>query len=310
MNIKKRLGRIKYKVLECYPYQFMVKKAEKKRHEYKQYLEKLPPLPISEKSDFEIHTLCGKKHLDMGIWATYSIARFLKNICFIVHSDGTLDKDTFSMWKKIVPNIQLIEKDERNQVVKKKMEKKYPILYNWRCNNWASAQLIDVQFFGKNDRLLNMDTDVLCFQYPTDLVNAFREDKPRFRWGKDLLDAYTQPLKKLKDTTGLNVPHALCAGFLLTPRLIDKDFAYLEKMLSELQKNNIFNLNHNWATQTYYGFLAANSENAVPLPQAYDITKRKTTDEMVLRHFVGVPRIRPRYFLEGVPRILRDLNLI
>jgi hypothetical protein len=257
--------------------------------------------------EVEIHMLCGRKQLDMGIWSSWSILRFLKNTVLYVHSDGTLKDEDAHLWRKIIPSTTLISKEEANARVESKISKRWPLLYEWRCSYRAGAQVVDVHLFGETDRLIVMDSDILCFRDPLDLRHWATATKPAFRWHKDVRTCYLADIKVLNEITGLSLPEAFTAGFCLIPRYDEKYFNHLENVIKLLKANGKVDIHRWWSPQTLGATCAALDPQAGPLPPSYDIKLGRTSDDMVVRHYVGIPCVRWRYFAEGIPKILRDL---
>jgi hypothetical protein len=95
-------------------------------------------------------------------------------------------------------------------------------------------------------------------------------------------------------------------GFCLTPRYGKKHFDHIEKMINRLiddGKSDIYRL---WGCQTLGAMCVPLEPYAKPLPDTYAVTTNKTFQNAVIRHYVGIPEIRPRYFIEGVPKLLAD----
>jgi hypothetical protein len=161
-----------------------------------------------------------------------------------------------------------------------------------------------MHFFGDAPAILIMDSDVLAFQRPVEVMNALTAARPGFAWCRDLRNAYSAEPGLLCEITGVSMPERLCAGFMVCPRLNLGDFMELEAHLDAIHRDERIQLNHYWSCQTYYGLLASRRVGAGILPETYDNTAGRTGPRQVLRHFVGIPRVRFRYFSEGLPRVL------
>jgi hypothetical protein len=306
-KLKKMVGKLKYKVLECWPYALKQHKASKLREQFRPMVFELPAIHSTEPPEAEIHMLCGKEQLDMGIWASWSLLRYLENAVLYVHSDGTLDERDMDLWRKIIASVVIVSKHEADVRAESAISEKYALLYAWRYNNWASAQLIDVHLFGKSARLIVMDSDVLCFKDPIELRYQLTVSEPAFHWNRDARSCYSASIGVLNSITGLKFPEALNAGFLLTPRFEKADFDYLERMITLINTKSDVDVTHFWSCQTYYAMCAARFPGSRPLPDSYAVTLGRTSGNTVVRHYVGIPRVRPRYFTEGIPNLLADL---
>jgi len=298
-------GRAKFRVLDCWPYKLKELRAAKLREQFRPKAFELPPIPPTTFPKVEIHMLCGKDYLDMGIWASWSILHFLENALLYVHSDGTLED--IAAWQKVVPEMVLVSKDESNEKASKEISSRFPLLYRWRCHDWCGPHVVDMHLFGKSNKLIVMDVDVLCFRKPVALQDSLALDGPVYRWNRDVRSCYSADIGVLNSITSLKLPEALNAGFQLTPRFASTEFEHLEQMIRLLQADGRIDTNHLWSSQTYCAMCAARCPRAKPLPENYAVVLGQTSEDTVLRHYVGVPAIRPRYFTEGIPKLLRDL---
>lgn len=305
--LRKKLGPVKRVVLDEWPYQGRMKRIPEIRSGFRPLLDKLEPLPPFRENLYEIHMLCGKRDLDMGIWASWSIMRFLDGCAKLyVHSDGSLTAEDESIWRKIIGEIVVVNRHESDRTVEAALGSTTKHLYKWRCGNWASAQLVDVHFFGEAPTLLIMDSDVLTFSTPKEVVDALTSPNPRFAWCRDLRNAYSATPEILAEVTGRNLPPRLCAGFLVSPRLKPADFLELDRQMELIDQDPRVEINHYWSCQTYYAMIAAGFDGSQPLSDLYSNTDGKTGAGQVLRHYVGIPKVRFRYFTEGLPRVIRD----
>lgn len=268
----------------------------------------LPPLSIGGAAGCEFHMLCGQRDWKMGVLASWSIMRFFPGSILYVHSDGTLQSEPVHEWRRIVGRLEVVPKERRDSVVRQKLSAICPRVYDWRCANWASTQLVDMHFFGNASKFVVLDSDVLCFSDPSEVRLALESADRRFMWGLDTIDAYAAPRERLESYTGMSIPVRLCAGFLVTSRFASSDYSRLESLLARLDSVNDFDLNHYWSCQTYYALMVAGDDGQHgPLPTEYAIYKGRTESRTKVRHYVGVPSIRPRYFTEGIPRLIRQV---
>ncbi|MES2660450.1 MAG: hypothetical protein V4689_17630 [Verrucomicrobiota bacterium] len=308
-NLRKKLGAIKCVVLDEWPYRGKMKAIPAVREEYRPLLAGLPPLPPFRENRFELHMLCGHRDTDMGIWASWSIMRFLDGRARLyVHSDGTLTDDDADRWRKIIGEVVVIDRKESDATVEKALGAATTHLYPWRCSNWASAQLVDIHFFGDAPTMLILDSDVLTFSKPQEVIDALSASPPRFAWCKDLRDAYSATPEVLHEITGARVPARLCAGFLVCPRLGIEDFVKLDEQMRKIDNDPRVDVGHFWSCQTYYALVASRFPGSARFSDSYSNTDCKTSSQQVLRHYVGIPKVRFRYFTEGLEKITGSLG--
>lgn len=307
-RFRRKLGRWKSLIIDQWPYRHRMRRAQALRLRYRPLLRELTPLRTHARAVYEIHMLCGKRDLDMGIWASWSLMRFLDGEArLVVHSDGTLSEPDVELWRAIVGHLVIIPREERNRVVSAGISSLAPKLHAWRCTNWASTQLVDSHFFGEASRMILMDSDVLVFSRPAEVLAAATAAEPVITWCNDLRDAYSASRELIKAVTGVMIPPRLCAGFMVTPRFGPDDFQTIESAMSAMAADGRISLNHFWSCQTYYA-LAAARRTAKPLPPPYSNSDGATAAEMPLRHYVGIPKVRHRYFTEGLTSLVGELH--
>jgi hypothetical protein len=299
-------GMLKYKLLYCWPYRRMQAQAAKLREQLRPMVFNLPPIEASSRPEVEIHMLCGKYHLDMGIWASWSFMRFLKNSVLYVHSDGTLGNDDVSLLQKIIRPSIVVTKSEADACVAAKLAKLAPRLCQFKHTNLFASQITSMQLYGNLDRFLMLDADVLCFSDPCELRTALMADKPAFRWGPDLRTSYVASVSQLSKMTQLQIPEGLNLGDMVTPRLNKEDFEYLEHLIPTLQADPTIDMECSWVPQTLLAVIAGRYHKTQPLSRDYAVTLGRTSDIAIVRHYVSIPAIRPRFFTEGIPKLLRD----
>jgi hypothetical protein len=308
LKLKRFAGRMKYKMLECWPYVFRARRGKKMRRRLQPMLDLLPTVNTTGDGELEIHMLCGKKQIDMGMWASWSIMRFFESASLYVHSDGTLSEEDMGPWRRIVPQVVLIGREQADKRIEQEIGPRWPKVKAWRDSYRTSPQLVDVQLFGKARRLLVMDSDIICFREPVEVKQFPTPAGGIMRWHRDARTCYVAAKEILSEIIGAQLPEALNCGFLFTDRFCRKHFDILEAALHKLSMDRRVRLARYWATQTLYAVVAAFSSDAKPLPDAYAIGASSIDGSTILCHYPGTPKLRPLYFLEGVPRLLKDLE--
>src|SRR5262245_31982412 len=88
-RLRKALGDLKWYLIARLD-SFRMWRGERVRAIQRPAIESLPALPCSGESDVDVCMLCGRKHLDMGIAASWSLLRFAPRWRLVVFNDGTL----------------------------------------------------------------------------------------------------------------------------------------------------------------------------------------------------------------------------
>jgi hypothetical protein len=286
-------------------------RAEKLREDYKKELLKLKGLEAgcdTDSSDLlEVHMYCGSSQLDRGVWASWSLLRFFENYRLYVHSDGTLNEIHGAFWRRYIPHLHLVGVEEANQRINDYFSENNPLLRKWSQEYWCSAQVVDAHLFGKAPKILIMDSDVLCFSDPKELRSELKNPGSDCRWNEEAGDSvYSAKPETLERITGKKIPRRLNAGFLLTRRFDSSIYDTLEDYLQRIHQSNGIDVNHHQSAQAYYAMCAAEYDDIGPFSTSYRISLGKTLRGSVIRHYVGIPTVRYRFYTEGIFRILTE----
>lgn len=249
--------------------------------------------------------LCGHRDADMGIWATWSLLRFLPSAGLIVHSDGSLTDKDEALWKRVSPHVTFTSPAER-EARAEELRTAFPAVHKWRTVHRCGSKFVDFHLFGRARRLLLLDSDVLCFSEPRELLEALALPTTSMRWNADITTSYAATPAQLSAILGFPVPDRVNSGFLLTKRWDRDDLAYLDGMLDTLLRHGV-PIYEWWAEQMMYATMASRHDLARSFSDGYAVVLGRTSPRAVVRHYVGVPRIRPRFHTEGVPRLLAQL---
>jgi hypothetical protein len=306
-SIRRALGRLKCSVLDELPYRRFHQRIPEYRRFLKEFQSVLPPVPSAVNPVYEIHMLCGHRDYDMGIWASWSLMRFLGSQArLVVHCDGSLTSADVEEWRRVIHGLELVPRQTANQVVGDRLgHTKH--LRHWRDRYPTSPQLVDAHFFGDQPVVLLMDTDVLVFREPIALIEAF--GRPGFAWCSDIRSCYSASHSVIEAATGRKLPDRLNSGLLVSPRFSQDHFLQLDWLLDKMNQTGEIDLHRYWACQTYYALMTSFWNVAEPLPASYVTSMSRTPVDADLRHFVGVPRVRFRYYKEGVVRLLDQIGL-
>ncbi|MBD5781076.1 hypothetical protein IEN85_16375 [Pelagicoccus sp. NFK12] len=303
-KLRKIAGRAKFYIFDHWPYYPMEMLSKKRRVNLRKDIPTLRQIDCAEDSECEIHVLCSLSHLDMGIWSTWSFKKFYPNYKLYIHSDGSLQEKHIKEWKRILPGSELISESDSDQQFNSLLSAKYPHISNFRKINPYSKKLIDFHLFGRAKKILMFDSDVLCFREPTEITKAIKCKERFIAWNKDTRNAYPCTIDEFAKYTNIRVLELFNSGLVVTKRFDNKHFEFIETILEKLNTKNINKTNN--LEQALYAFCATRFENAEPLPDNYTVYLGKTKKTTPVRHYVGVKRIRPRFFLEGLKRTLSE----
>lgn len=132
------------------------------------------------RDDLSMHMLVGARDFIMGVWSLASFYRVMPEVGqLVIHSDGTLGEKHTAIIKRLFPSARI----EDTKIFLKEhgaLLDLYPTLKKFReTYKRFQIRIIDQYFLSDKKYRLFMDSDLLWFREPTELVDAIRAGVPR-----------------------------------------------------------------------------------------------------------------------------------
>lgn len=270
----------------------------------------LPPLPQTpERPEIEVHCTSGESHSAMGLWAAWSLMRFLPRARFVLHDDGSITPETRARWTRLLPGLRICSREEGQAATAALLADARPRVLDWTRSYHYGNKLGAVQALARTSRIIEIDTDVLVFEKPEALIDAVGDPGLGVVWNRDVSYAYSYPEPALRAALGPllgPLPDRLNSGLTMLECFTPDEWDLLEQALTRLERDPGTDPLRYWMQQTLHAIVASRrGARARPLPVAYDVYQGPTRPGAIARHFVGNPRTRPRFFTEGVPTLVR-----
>jgi hypothetical protein len=148
----------------------------------------------------------------------------------------------------------------------------------------------DVVFFRRPDELLEM-----CFAPEGPELMSFREECP---WA-----SVVASVEEIESCCGERVELELNAGMVAMRRFGDEQFRFLERMLRSFKPE----WRAHYFADTVLLALTAGRFGWRPLPGTYKIGFAEWTPDTAAFHYVSNKGVRPRFFNEALPAVIRSL---
>ncbi|MDB4492505.1 hypothetical protein N9200_00660 [Akkermansiaceae bacterium] len=264
---------------------------------------KINPTNLIERDDVSVHFLTGKRQVLMTALAAKSFEYFSEVKCEIFfHDDGTLRSKDFRYLSKHFPSAKLLTRKFANDELKKRNLD--PLLLRLRDTSPPFfLKLIDVFEFSNSKYIINIDSDILFFDKPKDLLDP--ENLSYWYFNRDIESAYILTEKEAESCFDIKLISRLNAGLWRAP-----SSAYSREFLKEVSsfsRFEEFRARRKHVTEQTSAVLMASHQNiANYLPITYDIGLRKDPQHSVCKHYVGA--IRREFVKEGVPLLLSKLD--
>jgi len=257
--------------------------------------------PIAQTTDrtCEIHVFtCSQDWLNL-IWALksfYWASKRQYTLC--IHDDGTLTATNRATLQQHFPNARIIDRPSADARVLAGLQN-YPRCLEFRQSNQLAPKVFDFSSYLESDRMLLLDSDILFFAEPTELLQ--RIEDPAYLLNTvngDVSSAYTIDPQVVKDTLGFEVIDRFNSGL----GLIHKASLNLDWIEEFLALPNI--MGHFWRIeQTLYALCSCRFGTEL-LPSDYDVHLEGGINGSPSRHYVGA--IRHLMYGEGMRQLVQQ----
>jgi len=254
------------------------------------------PVFADDASVCEIHVLTsGSDWLNL-IWALKSFYRASgRSYALCIHDDGSLTIEQRRILLEHFPRARLIARQRADEEVLTALAG-FPLCKRFRESNHLAPKIFDFRHYLRADRMLLLDSDVLFFSEPTELLRRIEDSNYLKNTANgDVASAYTVDPKVVTQECEVN----LIARFNSGLGLIHRESLKLEWMEEFLGLPGI--LAHFWRIEQTLFALCSSRFGVELLPSEYDVFLDGVVDERPARHYVGA--IRHLMYSEGMKKL-------
>lgn len=245
----------------------------------------------------EIHVLTSSTDWLNLIWALKSFYNFsCRRYALCIHDDGTLTSEHQVILKHHFPNARIIDRKIADEKMLQLL-KPYPRCLEFRKTNHLSPKVFDFIAYLESDRMLLLDSDVLFFAEPTELLR--RIEDPAYQHNSvnaDVGSAYTVESAVIQDFMGFTMQSRFNSGL----GLIHKQSMNLDWIEEFLGLPGI--IGHFWRIEQTIFALCSSKFGVELLPKQYDVRLEKGINGTPCRHYVGA--IRHLMYSEGISHLV------
>ena len=257
--------------------------------------------PITNLKDrtCEIHVLTSATDWLNLMWALKSFYHYSqRNYALCIHDDGTLNQEHYAIFEQHFPNARIIDRPTADEKVLLELQA-YPRCLEFRKTNHLSPKVFDFLSYSKSARLLLLDSDILFFAEPTELLN--RIENPDYHYNSvnaDVDSAYTVDPVVVEQQMGFEVRERFNSGLgLIHKRSLNLD--WIEEFLG---LPNI--IGHFWRIEQTLYALCSSKFGVELLPKQYDVRLEEGINNSPSRHYIGA--IRHLMYSEGIKHLLNN----
>jgi hypothetical protein len=263
-------------------------------------------LPIGHPSNppCEVHILTWDRDWQMSLWAAKSFYHFSGvNWPLVWHEGGSLESANRGVLQRHFPQSSLLTAAEATTRVEAELVRGgYLSCLKARRRSFMLMKMIDCVVLSNAPRLLLLDSDVLFFRKPEELIQASASETAKNLFNRDKGSWYTVSREAAKARYRIDLILELNAGL----GLVRRESLTLPMMEEFLADPDI--LAEPWLTEQTLQALCGSKVGAQLLPETYLVSQSAglTTSEghpLVAKHYAGF--IRPLLYEEGMTHLIR-----
>ena len=260
---------------------------------------KTPPVTNLSDTTSEIHILTSSADWLNLVWVLKSYyAQDVPRFQLCIHEDGSLDRSTQDILRYHFPEARIISRDEADVVLADRLAP-YPLSKNFRNTNPLALKVFDFSAFLECDRMFLLDSDVLFFLRPVELISRLKNPGYKLNTlNRDWQYGYSINVEETGELLDFEVPSLINSGL----GLIHRDSIRFDLVEEFLQLPGILS-HHHRIEQTLIALCSARYGFEF-LPEEYDVHLGPFNSDHPCRHFTGP--IRHRMYSEGIPRLIRQ----
>jgi hypothetical protein len=256
--------------------------AESKQNARPSEILDTPPIPCSPSSHLKVATLVSSKDIEMLIWALKSLFYYSKRDWDLLIIDGGLTSSDETVLLHHFPNARIFFERDLVKHLADDLDD-FPLLKGLRFKNPLAKKIVDAPKLLGGQKFLLLDSDVLFFRTPVELV--------------DLLENPAQQFAFCVDQLGINSGVAVIPGARIS-------FPELEGLLVSMTEEK----RAGWQVeQDLYALLSKTHFQRLPESYAIEPAVHLGYESLVCCHFVHV--CRHRFYEKGIEQ-LRKMNFI
>ena len=247
----------------------------------------------------EIHVLTSATDWLNLIWALKSFYHYSqRNYALCIHDDGTLDQKHYAIFHHHFPDAKIIDRPSADRKILSELQQ-YPRCLEFRQTNHLAPKVFDFLAYLESDRLLLLDSDVLFFAKPTELLN--RIENPNYQYNSvnaDVASAYTVNPTLVKEQMGFELQERFNSGLgLIHQQSLNLDWIEEFLGLPEI-------IGHFWRIEQTLYALCSSKYGVELLPEEYNVRLNKGINSSPSRHYVGA--IRHLMYGEGIKQLIHQ----
>ena len=215
----------------------------------------------------------------------------------VIHDDGTLPASARKTLSSMFRTARFISRNDADPAMDKLL-RPFPLCHDYRRKHPLSQKIFDIPHFTDSERFIILDSDVLFFRYPPEIMQWVNSDSKDCLFNEDVEETSLVTREDAWNDLGVKLWPRVNSGLCLMQRTaIDLEFC--ERIMGE---TNILK-GHIWRIeQTLIALCASRHGRGGVLPKTYEVSLgKRASSDTIARHYVGA--VRDRFYAEGIARL-------
>lgn len=253
-----------------------------------------------------VHVLTGANDWQLAAWMLASFFHFTEMAWpIVIHDDGTLPETARTTLSNLFSGVRLIPRSEADLEMGRVL-RPYPYCQDYRKSHPLALKIFDAPHYANGDRFIVLDSDLLFFRAPGEIVTWANAAEARDCWFNEdvqegALITAAEAREELKVKLWSRVNSGLC---LIYRPAVDFDFCDQALATTSILRGQIWRVE-----QTLFALCASRHGQGGLLPETYEVSlKRRASPNAVARHYVGA--VRDRFYAEGLKRLREQLLVV
>jgi hypothetical protein len=247
-----------------------------------------------------VHMLVSSLTWDAGIMAAISFEHFSgRRWPLFIHEDGSVSPAQRDRIERILPGVRFVPRPEAEARVPHHLSGHPKCLSN-RSRHNLFLKFLDFPAYAPYDRFIVLDSDVLFFKRPGEILNWVDSGKEECWFNEDTKEKYCIPRAQIEEALKMKIWERVNTGICLMPKsAISLELS--ERLIAAFERN----AHHpQFFEQTLYAVMASALNRGGMLPTTYNINwGYLRAPGSICRHYVGAFK-HDLLYIEGAPSLL------
>ncbi len=269
---------------------------------YSKAILKTGPVTCGTDGPFELHTLVCEKDRLNSLWMLKTFYHFSGiRPKLVIYDDGTLSRTSAGTFRKHFRNCHIIHRNRFHEDMANYLNgHKTSLEYSRKKSFYCALKLFGPMYYAKSESVLYLDSDILFFKKPLEMLNCIENETPFFM--SDYQDAYAYKTTLINNLMKITLKNKINAGlFFITRQNYSGSLDIVESYFKKISKlkGKQPPLNHH--EQTLVAMLLSKA-GGKRLGGDYQISRAPVTDKTISHHFVN-DGSRPYFHTRGLKRL-------